>query len=192
MKKVFSGLLICFGVIFLLFVVNIVLYSAVPGYKAALSGAVGKDDADRSRAEVITSAFESTTSAEVESHAPESSSEAKVNVSGTDDESVTINEILSDGSIDAKFPDESGKTGIETEYGIGSKTFEEADLGNTLADKPDGEKNDAGQPKIGQPETGENKTSKQPVIIDKEYHEDCGTGKGYWVITYSDGSTSIE
>ena len=26
----------------------------------------------------------------------------------------------------------------------------------------------------------------------KEYHEDCGTGKGYWVITYEDGSTSIE
>lgn len=29
-------------------------------------------------------------------------------------------------------------------------------------------------------------------IIDKTYHEDCGTGKGYWVITYEDGSTSIE
>ena len=33
---------------------------------------------------------------------------------------------------------------------------------------------------------------KQEQIIDKEYHEDCGTGKGYWVITYSDGSTSVE
>ncbi len=32
----------------------------------------------------------------------------------------------------------------------------------------------------------------QPQIVDKEYHEDCGTGKGYWVITYEDGSTSIE
>ena len=32
----------------------------------------------------------------------------------------------------------------------------------------------------------------QKQIIDKEYHEDCGTGKGYWVITYSDGSTSVE
>lgn len=30
------------------------------------------------------------------------------------------------------------------------------------------------------------------VIVDREYHEDCGTGKGYWVITYSDGSTVIE
>ncbi|RKM61208.1 hypothetical protein D6855_04765 [Butyrivibrio sp. CB08] len=29
-------------------------------------------------------------------------------------------------------------------------------------------------------------------IIGKEYHEDCGTGAGYWVITYDDGSTEIE
>ena len=33
---------------------------------------------------------------------------------------------------------------------------------------------------------------KEPVIVDKQYHEDCGTGKGYWVITYDDGSTEIE
>ena len=32
----------------------------------------------------------------------------------------------------------------------------------------------------------------QRQIVGKEYHEDCGTGKGYWVITYEDGSTSIE
>ncbi len=30
------------------------------------------------------------------------------------------------------------------------------------------------------------------LIVDKQYHEDCGTGEGYWVITYSDGSTEIE
>ena len=33
---------------------------------------------------------------------------------------------------------------------------------------------------------------KEKVIIDKQYHEDCGTGKGYWVITYDDGTTEIE
>ena len=32
----------------------------------------------------------------------------------------------------------------------------------------------------------------KPEIVDKQYHEDCGTGKGYWVITYSDGTTVIE
>ena len=32
----------------------------------------------------------------------------------------------------------------------------------------------------------------KPQVIDKEYHEDCGTGKGYWVIKYADGSTSVE
>ena len=28
--------------------------------------------------------------------------------------------------------------------------------------------------------------------ISKESHEDCGTGDGYWVITYSDGTVVIE
>ncbi len=39
--------------------------------------------------------------------------------------------------------------------------------------------------------TVDNEESK-PQIIDKEYHEDCGTGEGYWVITYSDGSVGLE
>lgn len=39
--------------------------------------------------------------------------------------------------------------------------------------------------------TGEDE-EKELQIIGKEYHEDCGTGKGYWVITYEDGSTSVE
>ncbi len=34
--------------------------------------------------------------------------------------------------------------------------------------------------------------SEKPQIVDKEYHEDCGTKKGYWVITYADGSIGIE
>ncbi|MBE5829073.1 MAG: hypothetical protein E7305_06380 [Butyrivibrio sp.] len=34
--------------------------------------------------------------------------------------------------------------------------------------------------------------AKERQIVGKEYHEDCGTGKGYWVITYEDGSTEIE
>ncbi len=33
---------------------------------------------------------------------------------------------------------------------------------------------------------------KKPIVIDKVYHEDCGSGKGYWVITYDDGSVGIE
>ena len=38
----------------------------------------------------------------------------------------------------------------------------------------------------------EQPTESERVIVDKEYHEDCGTGKGYWVITYDDGTTEIE
>ena len=32
----------------------------------------------------------------------------------------------------------------------------------------------------------------EKIIIDKVYYEDCGTGEGYWVITYSDGSKIVE
>ena len=32
----------------------------------------------------------------------------------------------------------------------------------------------------------------KPAMIDRQYHEDCGTGKGYWVITYEDGTIEIE
>ena len=35
-------------------------------------------------------------------------------------------------------------------------------------------------------------TEKEAAIIDRQYHEDCGTGKGYWVITYEDGTIEIE
>ena len=30
------------------------------------------------------------------------------------------------------------------------------------------------------------------VIVDKEYHEDCGTGEGYWIIRYDDGTVVVE
>lgn len=40
--------------------------------------------------------------------------------------------------------------------------------------------------------SGSANKEKEPIVINKEYHEDCGTGKGYWVITYSDGSVVIE
>lgn len=29
-------------------------------------------------------------------------------------------------------------------------------------------------------------------IVDKTYYEDCGSDKGYWIIKYEDGSTSVE
>ena len=33
---------------------------------------------------------------------------------------------------------------------------------------------------------------KKAAIVDKEYHEDCGTGEGYWIIRYSDGTVEVE
>ncbi len=41
-------------------------------------------------------------------------------------------------------------------------------------------------------ESAEDNCGDDPVIVDKEYHEDCGTGKGYWIIKYEDGSSVIE
>ncbi len=38
----------------------------------------------------------------------------------------------------------------------------------------------------------ENDNKTELEIVEKTYHEDCGTGKGYWVIKYSDGSYGIE
>ncbi len=38
----------------------------------------------------------------------------------------------------------------------------------------------------------ESREEKKPSIIDKEYHEDCGTGEGYWIIKYEDGTMEIE
>ncbi|MBO6239792.1 MAG: hypothetical protein J6O61_02980 [Butyrivibrio sp.] len=32
----------------------------------------------------------------------------------------------------------------------------------------------------------------EKVIIEKVYYEDCGSGEGYWVITYNDGSKIVE
>ena len=40
--------------------------------------------------------------------------------------------------------------------------------------------------------SGADNDGAERTIVDKTYHEDCGTGKGYWVITYSDGSTAVE
>ncbi len=40
--------------------------------------------------------------------------------------------------------------------------------------------------------TQDDKPQRELDIISREYHEDCGTGKGYWVLTYEDGSVVIE
>ena len=34
--------------------------------------------------------------------------------------------------------------------------------------------------------------TEEPIVIDREYYEDCGNGKGYWVLTYSDGRKVVE
>ena len=164
MKKIFSGVLFFAGVIFILFVVNIVLYSAVPGYKAALSKAVGGDTEGLSKAET---------------------DHAGVNVLANGDANMYPDENQADDSSEAFIPSNIGKTGTESEIESGIES-------GTVTRKYETEKTGTEKTVAEKNGTGEDKKAKQPVIVDKEYHEDCGTGKGYWVITYSDGSTSIE
>ncbi|WP_022774999.1 hypothetical protein [Butyrivibrio sp. AE2015] len=44
----------------------------------------------------------------------------------------------------------------------------------------------------GSSDNEESEKEPEKVIIDKVYYEDCGTGEGYWVITYNDGSKIVE
>lgn len=39
---------------------------------------------------------------------------------------------------------------------------------------------------------GDSSFDKELVVVDRTYYEDCGTGEGYWVLTYSDGSKKVE
>lgn len=39
---------------------------------------------------------------------------------------------------------------------------------------------------------GSTEKENEKVIIEKVYYEDCGSGEGYWVITYNDGSKIVE
>lgn len=41
-------------------------------------------------------------------------------------------------------------------------------------------------------ENSEKDEQNKPQIIERTYYEDCGTGHGYWLIKYSDGSYGIE
>ncbi len=80
-------------------------------------------------------------------------------------------------TIDADMPEETAvKETVVKEAVISPIADEETALSPEPVKEPDPEP--AAEP--------------ERVIVDKQYHEDCGTGEGYWVITYSDGSTEVE
>ena len=46
--------------------------------------------------------------------------------------------------------------------------------------------------KKAESEASQDACGEEPVIVDRQYYEDCGTGKGYWVLTYEDGRKVVE
>lgn len=115
--------LIISGAVFSVFVLNLMLYSFVPAYRAAL---------------LMTSAGE-------DSSIPVIEVESDVTI--LQDETTPLAPIIEEKSSDEEIDEEKNK-----------KIFEENKL----------------------------------QIVERTYYEDCGTGHGYWVLKYSDGSLEIE
>jgi hypothetical protein len=148
MKRVLTGIIALTGVALLVFILNIILYAAVPGYRQILLGAVN----DNARAADI-SAAEASEPKALEGIAKE-----------------PVQEIDKAGEQDLM--KEQNQAEVQEQIPAADNSGEAFDYSAPEDTPDDGEK--------------------QSIIIDKEYHEDCGTGKGYWVITYSDGTKSVE
>ena len=74
--------------------------------------------------------------------------------------------------VRASFPKESGSAETQTTTALDGEYVEKREAADT--------------------NKKESIQEKKPSIIDKEYHEDCGTGEGYWIIKYEDGTMEIE
>ena len=133
--KRFVGLSLFFsGVIFIIFLVNLFLYSFNPTYHSALVEAVtGREEEEIPVVDV--------------------NRDVELKLS-SDDENVINRDMIYEDMEDNEVP-------LSAVY---------------INDNADDSEND----------------EKTPVIVDKEYHEDCGTGEGYWIIKYDDGSIEIE
>ena len=142
MKKAITSALIVSGTIVSLFILNLILYMAIPQYRILLESVVP-----------------------------------------TVDDDIPVVYVNQNESIDA---DALG-------YDDAGEAVEIDDDAAPLTSSPG-----AVEPSVlSERMTEESPISSEQVaeeraIINREYHEDCGTGKGYWVITYSDGSTEIE
>ncbi len=124
MRKVLTFVLIFSGTVFVVFVLNIVMYALIPGYHDTIASSVlGEEEIP-----VVTG----TTIIEDEPVATNSEPVAEVVKEQEND--YVFTEIVSEN--------------VENDY--------------------------------------------EPIIINREYHEDCGTGKGYWVLTYDDGTIVVE
>ena len=135
MRRIIFLPLILTGMLFSLFIVNLLLFSLVPSYHDALTEAVlGKSDDIPT---VIVTQKDNTTET-----ADETAGDSNIYVINYEESEVPLSPTVT-------WPEENAAS------------------------------SDAG-------------SDSKLEIVDRTYHEDCGTGKGYWVIKYSDGSYGIE
>ena len=162
--KRFVGLTLAFsGAIFGLFVVNLILYSYNPQYHEALEAAVAGD----SHIPVVTADGTCTSNVQMASDVDKSRTDNIQMASGVDrSETDNIKEVAGGEEIQAD---------------------------SRLMDSPEQDEN-AGVPLSAsyEKEAKSEETPAKPSVVNKEYHEDCGTGEGYWIIQYSDGSVEVE
>lgn len=157
------------GSVLLLFLVNLLLFNYVPSYHDALEMAVAGDSQipmvviDENNEAVVIRRDEMTFGNSKASNALSVLDTTEIGI----DESVPLS-----GTIDSSAQE------LEDEMVSGQQA----------------EKDDADQKKHSG--TGKEDAKAQEKcekrVVDKKYYEDCGSDKGYWVITYEDGTTSIE
>ena len=176
--KRFVGLTLAFsGAIFGLFVVNLILYSYNPQYHEALEAAVAGD----SHIPVVTADGTCTSNVQMASDVDKSRTDNIQMASGVD------------GSKTDNIQMASGVDGSKTDNIQVVAGEEEIQADRSLIDIPEQDEN-AGFPLSAsyEKEAKSEETPAKPSVVNKEYHEDCGTGEGYWIIQYSDGSVEVE
>ena len=108
-------------------------------------------------------------------------------MSTSDDIPVVTPDMVEETKISTGASDATGSISyLEAEKENSEKAVELVDEAVALAGSSSSVRTDTKE------DTESKEDVKEPIVIDKKYHEDCGTGKGYWVITYSDGSVVIE
>ena len=154
MKKAITSALIISGTVLSLFVLNLILFMTVPGYRGLFESVVPTSDDN-----IPVVYVNKNESADADASEVNKISDSLYEI---EDEPVPLN-VLPDDKAAEKSP-------YLLESDPEKKVDEVSDAPSKEADSKE----------------------KNLTIIGREYHEDCGTGKGYWVITYSDGSTDIE
>ncbi|MCR5402278.1 MAG: hypothetical protein K6E91_00450 [Butyrivibrio sp.] len=181
MKKGVTFAMIFTGTILSAFVINIALFAMVPEYHDALVAAVSTSRIPVVRADQSMEIDGAVIKAVPVSTVNTSNNESFVNGINVNDSFLNGNELignaLSGNASNGNAVNENSDSKDSTHEQLLIPEDVLLDYESTIT------------PLAASPDAS---TEKKAVIVDKEYHEDCGTGKGYWVITYSDGSTVIE